>query len=198
MTSSPLGLVWRLAQHLGRLGIFDNCRDCHECCCGPVPYVLPSELAVFDDRLKRQLYMIKGVAFLKKDRGKCCFLGESGECAVYIVRPLSCRLYPFDVFSRNGQLEWVLFVQCPLARKLLGNLGQTQYAISLLSALEKLISPQLLREFEKEDTVSSWLETPPVLPSQYLVLKRIGNQRGPNNRVQATRYPCARPGALGQ
>lgn len=45
------------------------------------------------------------------EKGNCCFLRENGCCLSMEVRPLVCRLYPYDY--NNGTLKGVYGHLCP-------------------------------------------------------------------------------------
>ena len=45
-----------------------------------------------------------------------CYFYENGRCAIYPVRPLDCRLFPFDIIEdQEGELRWIVYTDlCPL------------------------------------------------------------------------------------
>jgi Fe-S-cluster containining protein len=54
----------------------------------------------------------KFVAVMKKEDGRCVFLGEKG-CMVYGDRPLLCRMYPFYVERQGGVYVIGVDTECP-------------------------------------------------------------------------------------
>ena len=45
------------------------------------------------------------VMVLRHTRGHCRFLGSDNRCTIYSIRPLGCRIFPFDPdFGRNDRL----------------------------------------------------------------------------------------------
>jgi Fe-S-cluster containining protein len=78
------------------------CSDCGEWCCyGEKIYFSTAERA----RL--------GFAEHKsRDDGSCQFL-VNGLCSIYESRPLECRIFPFDFEEVDGQLDWIIWEQCP-------------------------------------------------------------------------------------
>jgi Fe-S-cluster containining protein len=45
------------------------------------------------------------VMVMRRQRGGCRFLGSDDRCRIYSLRPLGCRIFPFDPdFGRNGKL----------------------------------------------------------------------------------------------
>ena len=45
-----------------------------------------------------------------------CYFYKNGRCAIYTVRPLDCRLFPFDIIEDdNGELRWIVYTDlCPV------------------------------------------------------------------------------------
>jgi Fe-S-cluster containining protein len=53
----------------------------------------------------------------KRENGKCVFL-ENDRCTIYVVRPLICRFYPFELKSLNDKKHQFLFTEeCPAIGK---------------------------------------------------------------------------------
>lgn len=97
-----------------------NCKGCTVCCeRGGLVYVGHDEVAGLK-RLLVPLVAIDGVTFIKRlPDGSCPMLDRSGKkCSIYENRPLCCRLFPLDVLSISGRLQWALSTQCPEDRKL--------------------------------------------------------------------------------
>ena len=45
------------------------------------------------------------VMVMRRRRGVCRFLGSDDRCSIYSLRPLGCRIFPFDPhFGRSGKL----------------------------------------------------------------------------------------------
>lgn len=51
---------------------------------------------------------------LKSVEGKCVFY-KSGSCSIYDLRPLDCRMFPFDIIEGEpGQFVWIVYDDlCP-------------------------------------------------------------------------------------
>ncbi len=49
---------------------------------------------------------------LRKSENSCVFL-EGGRCAVYSYRPISCRFYPFILFSIGAGYVFIVDDACP-------------------------------------------------------------------------------------
>ena len=53
---------------------------------------------------------------LKHEGDEGCFFFKKGRCEIYPVRPLDCRLFPFDIIEDDdGKLRWILYTDlCPI------------------------------------------------------------------------------------
>lgn len=73
---------------------------------------------------------------LMKSTSLGCLFCQGGKCAIYKVRPLDCRLFPFDLIEKpGGAIVWIVYTAvCPVkfdvqgclkkAKALLPQLGQ--------------------------------------------------------------------------
>jgi Fe-S-cluster containining protein len=52
----------------------------------------------------------------KSKEGKCLFYVDN-QCAVYELRPLICRFYPFEMKAENGAFRFAVTVECPCVIK---------------------------------------------------------------------------------
>ncbi len=45
-----------------------------------------------------------------------CYFYRAGQCEVYSVRPMDCRLFPFDIIEDDdGELRWIVYTDlCPV------------------------------------------------------------------------------------
>lgn len=45
-----------------------------------------------------------------------CYFHKNGHCEIYPVRPLDCRLFPFDIIEDDeGELQWIVYTNlCPV------------------------------------------------------------------------------------
>ena len=45
-----------------------------------------------------------------------CLFHRAGQCEVYQVRPLDCRMFPFDIIEdEDGKLRWIVYADlCPV------------------------------------------------------------------------------------
>jgi len=69
----------------------------------------------------------RGLKVMKADNNGCYFC-RSGECAIYLVRPLDCRLFPFDVMEKDsGSLVWIAYTKtCSVAFDIFACLEQAK------------------------------------------------------------------------
>ncbi|VFU18383.1 Flagellin N-methylase [anaerobic digester metagenome] len=104
-------------------GIRFECQRCGACCTGEpgVVYVNDREITEISDFMdisrqvfiERCLYRLKtSYAIREADDGRCIFF-ENG-CAVYPVRPLQCRTFPFWFQNMRSLYAWKgVAVVCP-------------------------------------------------------------------------------------
>ena len=92
-----------------RDGLCFRCSQCGNCCTGDPGYVWVTKreirrIAEFlgrtDDRLDKEHLRRVGLrhSLTEKENGDCIFLSRTGgriACAIYPVRPLQCRTWPF-------------------------------------------------------------------------------------------------------
>ena len=92
-----------------------SCNGCVECCkTGGIVYVLPEEVQKLKE-IGTNIIEIDGLNLIKRThKGYCSMLDiQHNRCTIYEDRPLACRLFPLDVFYRNGVLEWGVYDYCP-------------------------------------------------------------------------------------
>lgn len=105
-------------------------------CCTP-PWVLEEELKYFDKvTLKNSLYFLPG--------GKTCGFYDGGSCSVYEKRPLDCRLFPFDLFEKDGDLFVGIYTLCPTYKELIVN--NSELVIEVIKSFNENILKQFIRQ----------------------------------------------------
>jgi Fe-S-cluster containining protein len=99
-----------------------------------------------------------GVEYLAiKSRAPGCTFFQSGRCTIYDIRPLDCRLFPFDIRrTQSGALMWIVYTDlCPVefdwrdhfedAKKLL--FSRTLSLIDLETYIDSNIDGMMNRKF---------------------------------------------------
>ena len=97
-----------------------SCNGCTKCCESGLAYALPEEV----DNLTSigvPLIEIDEIHYIKRTpRGKCSMLDEQhSRCSIYEDRPLCCRIFPLDLFSRDLEggkkikPSWGIYNYCP-------------------------------------------------------------------------------------
>jgi len=87
----------------------EHCRKCKAWCCkNELPYASKEEL-----NLLYLDYPQSKNEILQKPDGSCIFLSKN-SCLKYHIRPLECRIFPFDIFEKNGILWWGQWLECPV------------------------------------------------------------------------------------
>lgn len=104
-------------------GLRFACRRCGACCNGApgIIYCLPEEIGPIAEFLdiarevfvERCLYPFQSSYSIREDdSGRCIFY--EGGCAIYPVRPLQCRTFPFWVQNLRSEQAWRRVAQaCP-------------------------------------------------------------------------------------
>jgi Fe-S-cluster containining protein len=86
------------------------------------------------------------------------------KCSIYENRPLCCRAFPIDIFSRNGELEWGVYSYCPPERVnpiILSDEGAEidwEIVSLMTSIIEEYVPTPLLDFLAKEDKIASRIE----------------------------------------
>lgn len=114
-------------------GTFDFCSDCpaHSHCCRRIrihgemepPFLSQAEAELIAQRTAGKIIdfaILQGDSAgqhlaIKALDGKCHFY-RNGICTIYELRPLDCRLFPFDIIEApSGELVWIVYTDlCPV------------------------------------------------------------------------------------
>jgi len=87
---------------MASFNFLDYCNPCGAWCCkGEAPYASKEELTLLN---------VKKIG--QRADGSCQFL-KRNQCTEYQLRPLECRLFPFDIKEIEGALTWILWLNCP-------------------------------------------------------------------------------------
>ncbi len=74
-----------------------------------------------------------------------CFFCRNGQCSIYPVRPLDCRLFPFDILEKDdGSLVWIAYTK----------ICRVKFDITAWLEKAKCLLPQLkykVREYARAD-----------------------------------------------
>ena len=93
--------------------LWEECLSCRDISCCKLEIAHP--LFVTDEEMDRILskYPEKGEAFNKVV--PCPFLREDRMCTAHDIKPVDCRLFPFDVVKIDGELQWIVWkFDCPV------------------------------------------------------------------------------------
>lgn len=159
-----------------------SCKKCIKCCNEGLVYILPSEI----DRIQAldvPLIEINGVTFIKRSKeGKCPMLDENNKlCEIYSDRPICCRLFPLDIFHRDGTIKWGIYTYCPNGENTgLIVLKKDEKEIDfekltfIVSSIEKILGESSIRRMIQEDSVCKKIEILDKLKNEYIQFKEIG------------------------
>ena len=104
-------------------GIFFQCRRCGRCCTGDpgAVYVGQDEIRKIAQFLlipvprfiRKSLYRYKDSYSISEDNQGRCLFYENG-CAIYPVRPIQCRTFPFWFNNLRSEQKWrQIEKECP-------------------------------------------------------------------------------------
>lgn len=142
-----------------------HCDGCTKCCESGLVYVLFEEISHLSS-IGVPLIKIEGIHYIKrKSRGECSMLDKQhSKCSIYEDRPLSCRLFPLDLFSRNGKSQWGIYDYCPKenVKPIILRNGKPELDLEQISILSDLIDrnlPQRIFDFLiYEDKITAQIE----------------------------------------
>lgn len=173
-----------------KLGTFDLCHNCVKksatCCsnkCVDSPMLLPNEaeyiaklkgldISDFADLIDfKKMHNdsgLKGLYQMKRqDNSNACYFYQDSKCSIYDVRPIDCRIFPYDVkleSDGNYYLVYYLANDCEVKNMDLGDLKIVSYNTRLFL---RLLLPYL-REWTDEYCSSNLTEK-----ENYKVICRI-------------------------
>lgn len=96
-------------------GLRFECRQCGTCCTGDpgTVYVTAEEVRAIarhidmgeEDLIRQCLYPFKDSFSIKEKQGGNCYFFNQG-CAIYAVRPMQCRTFPFWFDNLRSENAW--------------------------------------------------------------------------------------------
>lgn len=120
--SSPYVMVTE-SSHDVKKGTYNFCNSCigrFDCCCNcnkiDMPIILPTEIEriqalsrrpkdEFAKKITNNLYQMRRV---KDEEENGCIFFINHSCSIYDVRPIDCRLFPFDFKEIEGEY-WLIY-----------------------------------------------------------------------------------------
>jgi len=146
---------------------FSECDGCSKCCY--FPWLLKEEYNPHINNFGKIVKEISSVAFIM-DFTSCKYAKEN-RCYLYEDRPLDCRLFPLDIIEEDGEYWWCIFTICPKHQKIREKL------IPLIPKIEKLITPEMFEQYEKQIALTKKIY-PPYKLKQY---EKISKFKTSNN-----------------
>jgi len=87
--------------------LWEECLSCQDISCCNLDIAHP--LFVTDEELNRILTAHPGKAESFNKVLPCPFLGADRLCMAHDIKPVDCRLFPFDVIKVDGELCWIIW-----------------------------------------------------------------------------------------
>jgi len=143
------------------LGTFNLCSNCvgkdTTCCCGldvDSPMLLPNEAEVISKTLqieKRNFsdkidlakinndYSLKDLYQMKRDKEtNSCVFYKNNQCSIYDIRPIDCRIFPYDIKLENDGNYYLVYYQlekCQIMNENLKDIKMISYNTRLFLRL---------------------------------------------------------------
>lgn len=164
MASNTMNVLYGLAERISKLAV--NCSGCSTCCHSGLVYVFAWEESALQQH-DVPFFTMDGVTFIERQPNGCCPMlhHDTGLCSIYANRPFCCRLFPVDLFSRHGRLEWGLYAYCPTEKRRMRTFagsdrsrlcaGQIADAVALV---EKNVDPADVSYLYREDRICAAIE----------------------------------------
>lgn len=157
-----------------------SCNGCTKCCEKGIVYILPEEEEGLI-KIGVKLFEIDGVKFIQRNTdGSCSMLDKKNKkCSIYSNRPMCCRAFPLDIFSRNGNLEWAIYNYCPEERIITINKKNNKAEIDteivsyITASLENNLTEKVIHFLEKEDKVVAQIEYLDEYSDDYLIIGSV-------------------------
>ena len=112
--------------------LWQECLHCKNVCCCKEEIAYPLFLTS-EERERVEKILPNGKDFNKKF--PCPFLNNQNLCDVHEIRPVDCRLFPFDMIKIGGDFFWIIWnVRCPIT-----NYKEKEFEPCLLEFEEKII-----------------------------------------------------------
>lgn len=104
-------------------GTFSVCATCKQHCCSRLGMDAPVLLDGEAERIAWSTWSpvesvmdpaVPGQMPTLKQRSNCCQFYRGGKCTIHDIRPLDCRLFPFDLMQAKGDLYLIAHTAfCP-------------------------------------------------------------------------------------
>jgi len=138
-------------------------------------YLLDKETEAISKRNVPLSITSRGAQYIARTSQGCCaaFNSTGNSCTIYESRPLCCRLYPLDLVTKNGEIWWVIHIECPIAKRFLSERKLAVLA-TMTVAIEKKIDRELLQSWLINDRMSQNIEAFSSTRPRTIRLRRLG------------------------
>ncbi|MBS3166725.1 YkgJ family cysteine cluster protein [Candidatus Woesearchaeota archaeon] len=146
--------------------MWKECLDCKVKCCNSEVIELPLFLTKPDlNLIKARGYDISKLI----NATKCYFYSDNKKCNIHSIKPVDCKLFPFDidVDKITNEPYWIIWeLDCVLAKKL----NDLKDAEPYLKHFEKTIIPYFKEHIQE---YSDFNETDLVRNHEFKILRKI-------------------------
>lgn len=139
-----------------------ECLTCDNKCCN---HELAKLLFVTDDEFENiNKRNPEGAESLKNGEAPCKFFEENGLCEIQDIKPVDCKLFPFDIMKDGNKFFWIIRkIECAIVE------NEENYEDYLLD-LEKNIIPYFYPHIERY-SMYKWEDT--IKICDYKVLREV-------------------------
>lgn len=155
---SPYALFRNTDNNLGTFNLCQKCVNAKASCCSnpeiDSPMILPNEAkeiakatnqeisefadevdfaSMYNDKSLKMLYQMK-----RNKNGNCCRFYKDCKCSIYDIRPIDCRIFPYDIkLEKDGEYYLVYYLSnnCEIKNIDLDNLKMISYNTRLFLRL---------------------------------------------------------------
>jgi len=93
--------------------LWEECLTCRNNCCN---HDIASTLFVTDNELNRiKIHCLDSAETFNNGCLPCPFLKEDSLCDIHPIKPIDCRLFPFDLVKEDDRFFWIVRqIDCPI------------------------------------------------------------------------------------
>lgn len=148
-------------------GTFKNCTNCKKSinCCQEFNKLNAPSISIEEKELINKYYsnfydeLEKNIFTLKTKNNTCIFF-KNNNCSIYNIRPLDCRLYPYDIIEKEEKYFLILYkLNCINENIFLNNMNE-------INSLIEKIKPWI-KDFTNKSNFSKMIN------QEYVILREI-------------------------
>lgn len=148
-------------------GIEEDCKKCEYSRCLGYVWLLSQEAERLIEngsgvlQINEDIFFVNSFSVTEKKidieqfKPKCPFL-KMGRCAIYIQRPLSCRMYPLSFSICGDKLQLVLNLDCLYSRNKMNCRSFKEESLAILQGTERALLREITETYRRVHAVSKF------------------------------------------